>query len=374
MKRSQPIAVPRTPRCAKGLPVVDGESEHRGKSACDDSQSVPSRHDDKERDEDNDPAVTNDHSVAREKTQEDGAPVRSQPQEGYAENAQGGGQDIGHDDMGVEEHKLARRCNHYRQKGRIPTSEGIRSPAGCDHERHGEEPCPEFDVAGIAADKPERRQNQRGAGRESRRVHDSLCVGRIRIVSHCRGVAVPVGETVGRIEVLVRVGERLSRQGYGLVEEQQRGRNDRQHAEATQNDEPNRVILPGRRQLPKGQRQPARLLASSAQISLFDNRTPFAPTCSRRRIPILESRPHSCDAETRPTRGEGILARCTCKKREPPTAGRSLDTFARGGCMRSVRGHPQHAARRSVAGHPRAAGGTAARSREPASVFCTYVP
>ena len=373
MKRSQPIAVPRTPRCAEGLPVVDGESEHRGKSACDDSQSVPSRHDNKECDKDNDPALTNDHSVACDKTQEKGAPVGSQLQERYAQNDQSGCQGIGHDDMGVDEHKLARRCNHYRQKGRIPTSEGIRSPASCEHERHRQEPCSECDIAGIAADKPKRRQDQRGAGLESRRVHDLLCVGRIGIVPHCRGVAVPVGETVGRIEVLVSVGEWLGGQGKGLVEEQQRGRNERQRTEATQNDEPNRMILPGRRQLPKWQRQPARLRPNlhRSHYCVFKTQDPASTEGSvGRPVRVSGRQSHTVRADVLPARNSHYSdqdrgASCGCRgpeslrrrwgglgNGERSTAERSLDTFARGSCMRSVRGHLQHGSRRSVVGHP----------------------
>ena len=202
-------------------------------------------------------------------------------------------------------------------------------------------------------------------------------MGRIGIIPHCRGVAVPVGETVGRIEVLVSVGEWLTRQGKGLVEEQQRCRNERQRTETTENDEPNRMMLPGRRQLPKWQRQPARLLPRSAQISscVFekrrtrtqqrgapecpsgfraDNRTPFTLMCSQRTIPI--------------TQIQDLGASCGCRGASIPSqrvGGSKLSEmvndrqqsgrwtlFARGSCIRSVRGHPQHGSRRSVVGHP----------------------
>ena len=69
--------------------------------------------------------------------------------------------------------------------------------------------------------------------------------------------------------------------------------------------------------------------------------------------PFLECKTHQL--RTRPTiggRGDSWPHGAPGRKREPPTAGRSLDTFARGSCMRSVRGHPQHGARRSVVGHP----------------------
>ena len=210
---------------------------------------------------------------------------------------------------------------------------------------------------------------------ESRRVHDLLCVGRIGIIPHCRGVAVPVGEAVGRIEVLVSVGEWLSRQGERLVEEQQRGRNERQRTDTTQNDEPNRMMLPGRRQLPKWQRKPARLRPNlrRSHYCVFETQDPdsterrvprpgFGPTLAHRsrccapsaELPLLRSSPRRFlwvqGARIPPPLVGRVRKWCTIDSRAAVGHFRSREL------MCSVPGRPQDDSRRSVVGRASPAG------------------